>query len=199
MVQMPGKDGFNSAAHAARHVIIVGGGASGVLLAAQLLRHEGPLRVTIVERRALLGCGVAYSTSDPGHLLNTRVHNMSAFPDDPGHFLRWLHDSAEAPAATPDCFASRAAYGRYLEGLLAAWGRDRLTCHRRECLRVEESRGKGRERFGVGIRVHAAVKRNARRREVEERGTGPRAAIKLGMSRQFEIRRGGTRDGGHTL
>ena len=46
-----------------RRVIIVGGGASGVLLAVHLLRHrpEG-LIVTIVEKRPELGAGVAYAT-----------------------------------------------------------------------------------------------------------------------------------------
>lgn len=142
-----------------RHVIIVGGGASGVLAAAHLLRANPLLRISMIEKAQTLGCGIAYATENPDHLLNTRVHNMSAFPDDPGHFLRWLHDSAEAPAATPDCFASRAAYGRYLEGLLATWGRDRLTCHRRECLRVEESRGCVRAHLddGNAITGHLAI------------------------------------------
>lgn len=65
------------------HVAIVGGGASGVLMATQLLsRPGGRFRVTIIEQRNLLGCGLAYSSDDPHHLLNTRVRNMSAFPDD---------------------------------------------------------------------------------------------------------------------
>ncbi|WP_430508807.1 FAD/NAD(P)-binding protein, partial [Escherichia coli] len=44
----------------------------------------------MVEGRHMLGCGVAYSTTDPDHLLNTRVHNMSGFADRPHHFLDWL-------------------------------------------------------------------------------------------------------------
>jgi len=67
------------------------GGASGVLLAAQLLRRgRGRVAVTILEKGARLGCGVAYSTSDPQHLLNTSVANMLAYPDQPEHFLEWL-------------------------------------------------------------------------------------------------------------
>ena len=74
-----------------RRIIVVGGGASGVLLAVHLLRHrpEG-LIVTLVERRPELGAGIAYATRHPDHLLNVRASNMSAFPDDPGHFSRWL-------------------------------------------------------------------------------------------------------------
>ena len=41
-------------------------------------------------RAEMLGCGVAYATRDPAHLLNTRVANMSAYPQLPEHFLDWL-------------------------------------------------------------------------------------------------------------
>ena len=102
-----------SAPHAAHlpHVIIIGGGASGVLLAAHLLRDPAtPLRVTVIEGSHMLGCGVAYSTADPNHLLNTRVANMSAFPDDPDHFRRWL--AARGQAAGPEAFAVSARAGQ---------------------------------------------------------------------------------------
>ena len=61
------------------HVVVIGGGASGVLMAAHLLRDpQGQARVTIIEGRHMLGCGIAYSTDDPDHLLNTRAISMSA-------------------------------------------------------------------------------------------------------------------------
>ena len=73
------------------HVVIIGGGASGVLMAAHLLRApQGQAQVTIIEGRPMLGCGIAYSTSDPDHLLNTHASSMSAFPDRPDHFRDWL-------------------------------------------------------------------------------------------------------------
>lgn len=57
-----------------RRVLIVGGGASGVLLAAHLLRdRQAPIAVTIVEQRDDLGAGIAYSTKHPDHLLNVRA------------------------------------------------------------------------------------------------------------------------------
>ena len=71
------------------HVLVIGGGASGVLMTAHLLMQPA-ITVTVVEKGDLLGCGIAYSTKDPGHLLNTRVSNMSAFARDPDHFRRWL-------------------------------------------------------------------------------------------------------------
>src|SRR6202453_2245706 len=81
-------------------IVIVGGGASGALMAAHLLRgRPKDLAVTIIETRAELGRGLAYATDNPSHLLNVRAANMSAFADDPGHFARWLSAQRDAPAA----------------------------------------------------------------------------------------------------
>jgi uncharacterized NAD(P)/FAD-binding protein YdhS len=102
--------------------IIIGGGASGVLLAAHLLRNPAPLVVTLVEQREELGAGVAYSTNDRSHLLNVRASNMSAFPDDEEHFVRWLRQHAPDIAGhlpSPFFFAPRYLYRDYLAGLLA--------------------------------------------------------------------------------
>lgn len=122
------------------HVLIVGGGASGVLLASHLLRDPAtPLRVTVIEGSHMLGCGVAYSTADPNHLLNTRVANMSAFPDDPDHFRRWL--AARGLQAGPEAFVGRATYGAYMTDLLAPLSADgRLRCLRANCLRLAYTR-----------------------------------------------------------
>lgn len=104
-------------------VTIIGGGASGVLLAAHLLRSANErLQVTLIEQRAELGAGVAYGTNDRSHLLNVRATNMSAFADDDGHFARWLqHHAAEAApqAPSPFYFAPRQLYRDYLASLLA--------------------------------------------------------------------------------
>ena len=55
-------------------VIIIGGGASGVLLALHLLRGRGRrFQATIIERREALGAGIAYATNHPDHLLNVRA------------------------------------------------------------------------------------------------------------------------------
>ena len=105
-----------------KRIVIVGGGASGALMAAHLLRSDpNNLSVTIVETRAQLGRGLAYATGNPSHLLNVRAANMSAFADDPGHFARWLSRQAQAPETAGDPgfrFVSRSLYGRYLESLV---------------------------------------------------------------------------------
>ena len=97
------------------HVVIVGGGFTGALQAVNLLRH-GDARATIVERRPHPGRGLAYAAAHPDHLLNVRAGNMSAFPDDPQHFVRWLarHHPEHASG-----FAPRLVYGAYLSALLA--------------------------------------------------------------------------------
>lgn len=99
-------------------VVIVGGGASGIVLAAHLLRREDcRFRVTIVERGEHIGEGVAYSTNLPEHLLNVSAQGMSALADDRAHFERWL--SAFGNDRTrPGTYVARSVYGAYLADLL---------------------------------------------------------------------------------
>jgi uncharacterized NAD(P)/FAD-binding protein YdhS len=97
---------------------IVGGGFTGVALAAQLLRNSGgTVSVALVERGARPGRGVAYGTECGDHLLNVRASNMSAYPDDPGHFLRWAQANHDL-RVQPDDYLPRQVYGRYVASLL---------------------------------------------------------------------------------
>lgn len=97
-------------------VAIVGGGASGLLTAAQLLRHRAPVRIVLVEERRRLGRGVAYDTSCDAHLLNVPAAGMSAYPDEPGHFTRWAR--TRHPEVDAGSFLPRRLYGEYLEWCL---------------------------------------------------------------------------------
>ena len=97
-------------------IAIVGGGASGVLLAAQLVR-KSTLRVALIDRSDHPGLGVAYSTRCRGHLLNVRASDMTALVDEPDHFVKWL--AGDGGALGPTDFVPRADYGRYLQDLLA--------------------------------------------------------------------------------
>jgi uncharacterized NAD(P)/FAD-binding protein YdhS len=101
-----------------RGIVIVGGGCSGTLVAAQLLRHGCRGEITIVEPREDLGRGLAYSTSFDDHLLNVPAGKMSALPDLPDHFLDWLR-ARDWPGAAPGYFAPRRVYGEYLSDVLA--------------------------------------------------------------------------------
>jgi uncharacterized NAD(P)/FAD-binding protein YdhS len=98
---------------------IIGSGFSGSLLAVHLLRRlPKGCRVTLIDHRPGFGLGLAYSTANPSHLLNVRASRMSAFEDDPDHFLRWLATQSEALVRADD-FVPRGLYGRYVQSLLA--------------------------------------------------------------------------------
>jgi uncharacterized NAD(P)/FAD-binding protein YdhS len=102
----------------ARSIAVVGGGASGALMAAHLLRHAGEdVHLTLIEPRAQIGRGLAYATENESHRLNVRASNMSAFADDPDHFWRWL-GAAGHKGEDRFCFIPRLAYGRYLASLI---------------------------------------------------------------------------------
>lgn len=96
-----------------RGVTIVGGGYSGTIMAAELARRG--IASWLVEKSGRRARGAAYSTDDPAHLLNVRAHNMSAFADEPDHFLRRFH----AIGGEREGFAERRFYGAYLEEVLA--------------------------------------------------------------------------------
>jgi uncharacterized NAD(P)/FAD-binding protein YdhS len=116
-----------------RHVLIIGGGASGALLAIQMLRSASGVRVTIIEKRAELGRGFAYGEALPFHLLNVRAANMSAYPDNRDHFIDWLDRNRISDGVTGEGgfrFAPRPVFGRYISEQLAEqadaesnWGR----------------------------------------------------------------------------
>lgn len=103
-------------------VIIIGGGASGTLLACHLLREPLPdLRITLIEQRGEPGPGVAFSAPSSSHLLNVAAANMGAFADEPQHFWHWLVRTGtlkDTGDAEPFFFAPRATYGRYLRSLI---------------------------------------------------------------------------------
>jgi uncharacterized NAD(P)/FAD-binding protein YdhS len=115
-----------------RRIAIIGAGFSGSLLAVQLLRRSLPQdRIYLLERSAEFGRGLAYATGNRSHLLNVRAGNMSAFSDQPNHFLDWLRNLPEedkqgAVSTTADrlAFVSRWTYGSYIQHILASqiWG-----------------------------------------------------------------------------
>jgi len=93
-------------------VAIIGGGASGTILAAQLARQG--IGSVLIDGSGRAGHGVAYSTMEPAHLLNVRAEGMSALADDPDHFARRF----EAEGGHARGFAERRLFGRYLRELL---------------------------------------------------------------------------------
>ncbi len=131
------------------HVAIVGGGFSGTLLAINLMRYDGP-RATLIERRpGQMARGVAYSAAHEEHLLNVRAGNMSALPDDPGHFVRWLEAHGLGDART---FVSRRIYGSYLREMLDAT----LAAHPERLTLIDEA-VTALERRQDGVTLHTGT------------------------------------------
>jgi uncharacterized NAD(P)/FAD-binding protein YdhS len=76
-------------------------------------------------------------------VLNVRVANMSALPDEPDHFWRWLTSREDVPPPCPDpyCFVPRRIYGDYIASLLTiSKGRSlhRLSIVQGTCVDVSE-------------------------------------------------------------
>ncbi len=107
-------------AASAKAVAVIGAGFSGLICAIHLLLKSprGGPRICLIEQREAFGVGAAYSTDDPGHLLNTHAANMSAFTDRPDHFLDWLQERGRLFHGNGSSFVSRRIYRDYLQGLL---------------------------------------------------------------------------------
>lgn len=99
-------------------IAIIGGGFSGCLVAANLLRDATvPVVIKLIERSPEVGRGVAYGTQISCHLLNVPAGKMSAFADEPAHFLNWLQRNGYADS-TASSFIPRQVYGDYVRALL---------------------------------------------------------------------------------
>jgi uncharacterized NAD(P)/FAD-binding protein YdhS len=126
-------------------VLIIGGGFSGTVLAAQLLRRTGSLSVAIMDRVSLPGRGLAYSTPHKFHLLNVPAGKMSALPDEPDDFLRWARINYDA-SVQPRSFLPRTIYGEYIGSLLQRTvterGQERFRWIQDEAMSLQRRRGR---------------------------------------------------------
>lgn len=102
-----------------KRITIIGGGASGTLVAINLLQNAGdsPVEINLVENRKRIGRGVAFGTTHDTHLLNVPAAKMGAFPDDVEHFHKWLGQKGY-PFDAND-FVPRKIFGEYLRELLS--------------------------------------------------------------------------------
>ena len=102
-----------------RTVTIVGGGFSGVMVATHLLSQTSyPLNIKILEPKPALGRGIAYGTNLSCHLLNVPAGKMSAFTQEPDHFLRWVQQ--DRPEVTAGSFVPRYLYSSYIQEIFQA-------------------------------------------------------------------------------
>lgn len=93
---------------AAPDVIIVGGGFSGTMAAAELARRG--VSSVLVEGSGRAGRGTAYSTREGAHLLNVPAAEMSAWAGAQDDFVAAGH--------RPGGFAPRREFGAYLRAIL---------------------------------------------------------------------------------
>jgi len=119
-------------------VLIIGGGLSGNLLAMQLLRLADARRIVVVEPRAELGRGEAYSATELGHTLNGNAARMSVEPDDPDDLTRWL-EAHIAHGGWPESAAQSVPVAQLFppRGLFGTYARQRLS----EALAIGSARG----------------------------------------------------------
>ena len=135
-------------------VAVIGAGFSGVLTALRLiLAPDGP-KVLLIERGPRFGRGAAYASSNPRHLLNVRATNMSAFVEQPSHFIDWLGDRASGPPE--QVFVTRDEYGQYLQSLLRRATTDGRATGR---ISLEHDEVRSLSREGDGWRLRLAMGR----------------------------------------
>ncbi|MBD9443003.1 FAD/NAD(P)-binding protein [Pseudomonas sp. PDM04] len=109
-------------------ILIIGGGLSGAMLAAQLLRLPGKRSLLVIEPRPELGRGEAYSAVELGHTLNGNAARMSVDPDNADDLTQWLTDyiaaggwpeSDEQHVPVSELFPPRGIFGLYVQQRLA--------------------------------------------------------------------------------
>jgi uncharacterized NAD(P)/FAD-binding protein YdhS len=137
-------------------VAIIGGGFSGIMVAAQLLRmaslSAAAMHVVMVDRQTSIAEGAAYRTPDIRHLLNVPASGMSAWPDRPDDLLRWARNR-DLPVGHYT-FLQRHVYGEYLrdtffEAVEGAGGGTSIEIRREEADLIERAKN--------GWRVHCSA------------------------------------------
>ncbi len=127
------------------NIAIIGAGFSGTAFVAACQRlSKRPLHLHVFEKSGRFATGDAYRTPFSYHLLNVNAKDMSAFEDDPSHFVAWLKARQSHPLATKktldadlpleEQFLPRSLYGEYLNDLLQAEGNHQLTLEAQEVI-----------------------------------------------------------------
>ena len=92
--------------------VIIGGGFSGTMVAAELARRG--IRSVLVDNSGREGRGTAYSTPEDAHLLNVVAGRMGAWADKPGDFA----EAVAGEGYRPEDYVPRRRYGEYLDTIL---------------------------------------------------------------------------------
>ena len=107
------------------HMVVVGGGAAGALMALLFLRAAPQGRVTVLDRRGAFGRGVAYGPAEDCHRINVPAFKMGGLAlEDESGFERWLAANGRAATSFDASLVPRRWFGDYLADEL---GRARST------------------------------------------------------------------------
>jgi uncharacterized NAD(P)/FAD-binding protein YdhS len=103
-------------------IAVIGGGFAGTMLAVNCIKKStSSEKIFIIDEKGLFGRGVAYSPYSGKQLLNVVASKMSAFADQPDHFLNWLRTREEFNKIDQNllahAFLPRRIYGNYLAQL----------------------------------------------------------------------------------
>jgi uncharacterized NAD(P)/FAD-binding protein YdhS len=75
---------------------IIGGGFTGTMITVQLIdKSTEQCEIILINERETLNKGIAYNPYSDKHLLNVITGKMSAYPDNPDHFLDWVMQKDE--------------------------------------------------------------------------------------------------------
>jgi uncharacterized NAD(P)/FAD-binding protein YdhS len=109
-------------------VAIIGAGASGTILAYQIIEKASKIpdvgvKVYLMEKDGNHGPGLAYSTPLYAHILNMRADTLGIIEGDPLHFVKWLNEQDDIIASIKQVqgdvnYPPRHAYGIYLKTVL---------------------------------------------------------------------------------
>jgi uncharacterized NAD(P)/FAD-binding protein YdhS len=105
-----------------KKIAIIGCGFSGTMTAVHLIKsaHQ-PIELVLIDKKENLHKGIAYNPNSKIQLLNVITSRMSAFGDDPDHFLNWVSALDDYQAIDRNLLANsflpRYLYGKYLEGI----------------------------------------------------------------------------------
>jgi uncharacterized NAD(P)/FAD-binding protein YdhS len=108
----------------------------------------------LIEGSDRAGRGVAYSTTEPAHLLNVRAEGMSAWAGEPDHFAQRF----AAEGGDPRGFAQRRLFGGYLLEILdEAVASGGVTIVHGAAIGAERADGLWRLQLEDGSTIHAAA------------------------------------------
>ncbi|MGQ0827232.1 MAG: FAD/NAD(P)-binding protein [Bacteroidota bacterium] len=105
-----------------KRIGIIGGGFSGTMTAVNLMiSATKPIEIIAINEKETFNKGVAFNPYSKAHLLNVITSKMTAFSNEPEHFLNWVMKQNEYEnkdrVLIANSYLPRYLYGQYLSGI----------------------------------------------------------------------------------